>query len=58
MRPEKKEDLAQRRHWRVRKKVIGTPQRPRMSVKFTGKNIHVQFIDDRAGHTLAAIGWL
>jgi large subunit ribosomal protein L18 len=55
MRTEKKQDLALRRHWRVRRKVIGTPQRPRMSVKFTEKNIYVQFIDDNAGRTLAAI---
>ena len=55
MRTEKKQDLARRRHWRVRTKVTGTPERPRMSVKFTEKNIHVQFIDDRAGRTLAAI---
>src|SRR5439155_654721 len=58
MRPEKKEDLGRRRHRRVRKKVIGTPERPRMSVKFTGKNIYVQFIDDNAGRTLAAVSSL
>jgi len=58
MRTEDKHDLARRRHWRVRKKVIGTPERPRMSVKFTGRNIHVQFIDDRAGRTLAALSSL
>src|SRR5262249_1144525 len=32
----------------------GTKERPRMSVCFTNKNIHVQFIDDAAGVTLAA----
>ena len=58
MRPEKKEDLGRRRHWRVRKKVIGTPERPRMSVKFTEKNIYVQFIDDSAGRTVAAVSTL
>jgi large subunit ribosomal protein L18 len=58
MRTEDKHNLALRRHWRVRKKVIGTPERPRMSVKFTGKNIHVQFIDDRAGRTLTALSTL
>jgi len=55
MRTEKKQDLALRRHWRVRRKVIGTPHRPRMSVKFTEKNIYVQFLDDNAGRTLAAV---
>jgi large subunit ribosomal protein L18 len=58
MRTEKKQDLAQRRHWRVRTKVSGTPERPRMSVKFTEKNIYVQFVDDRAGNTLAAVSTL
>lgn len=55
MRTEKKFRLAQLRRWRIRKKVIGTRERPRMSVRFTGKNIHVQFIDDGAGVTLAAM---
>jgi len=54
MRTEKKQDLAIRRHWRVRKKISGTKERPRMSVFFSNRNIHVQFIDDRAGVTLAA----
>ena len=38
----------------MRKKVVGTNARPRMSVRFTEKNIHVQFIDDQAGRTIAA----
>ena len=54
MRTEKKHELAVRRHWRVRKKVSGTKDRPRMAVCFTNKNIHVQFIDDIARVTLAA----
>ena len=54
MRAGKKRELSQRRHWRVRQKVTGTLERPRMSVCFTNKNIHVQFIDDVAGATLAA----
>ena len=54
MRTEQKHKLALRRHWRVRQKVSGTKERPRMSVCFTNKNIHVQFIDDAAGVTLAA----
>ena len=37
----------------MRKKIQGTKERPRMSVCFTNKNIHVQFIDDLAGTTLA-----
>jgi large subunit ribosomal protein L18 len=54
MRHEKKQQLAQLRHWRIRKKVIGTRERPRMSVCFSNQNIHVQFVDDTAGVTLAA----
>lgn len=54
MRTQQKLKLAQRRRWRVRAKVVGTKERPRMSVCFTNKNIHVQFIDDGAGVTLAA----
>jgi large subunit ribosomal protein L18 len=54
MRVEQKRKLAVRRHWRVRTKISGTQERPRMAVRFTQKNIHVQFIDDLAGKTLAA----
>ena len=54
MRTEQKHRLAQLRHWRVRQKLSGTKDRPRMSVCFTNENIHVQFIDDMAGVTLAA----
>ena len=55
MRTEQKHRLALRRRWRVRRKISGTKARPRMSVCFTNKNIHVQFIDDEAGATLAAV---
>ncbi|MFM2082827.1 MAG: ribosomal protein [Verrucomicrobiota bacterium] len=54
MRTQKKLDLAQRRHWRVRSKVSGTGERPRMTVAFTGQHIYVQFVDDTKGVTLAA----
>jgi large subunit ribosomal protein L18 len=54
MRTQKKHRLKQLRQWRIRKKVSGTKDRPRMSVSFTNENIHVQFIDDTAGVTLAA----
>ena len=54
MRTQKKQQLKQLRQWRIRKKVSGTKERPRMSVSFTNENIHVQFIDDDAGKTLAA----
>ena len=41
-----KRELSIRRHWRVRKKIMGTAERPRLSVKFSGRHIHIQFIDD------------
>ena len=43
-----------RRHLRVRKKVRGTPQRPRLAVYRSLGHIYAQVIDDDAGHTLAA----
>jgi large subunit ribosomal protein L18 len=58
MRPEQKVRLQQLRRWRIRKKVVGSRARPRMSVCFTNKNIHVQFIDDDVGVTLAAVSTL
>ena len=54
MRTQKKQKLAQLRHWRVRKKVSGTKERPRMTVCFTNEHIYVQFIDDVTRVTLAA----
>lgn len=54
MKSEKKQDLLQKRRWRMRKKLAGTAERPRMSVRFTGQHIYVQFIDDGNGVTLAA----
>lgn len=54
MRTQDKQNLQQLRHWRIRKKVVGTAVRPRMAVKFTNQNIYVQFIDDSAGKTLAS----
>jgi len=50
---EKHESLA-RRKMRVRHKISGTPERPRLSVRRSLKHIHAQIIDDEAGVTLAA----
>jgi large subunit ribosomal protein L18 len=44
----------QRRHIRVRKRVNGTPERPRLNVYRSSNNIYAQVIDDIQGHTLAA----
>src|SRR5947209_3848476 len=54
MRTDQKQKLALKRKWRVRSKITGTKERPRMAVCFTNKNIHVQFIDDVARVTIAA----
>ncbi|MER3452297.1 MAG: 50S ribosomal protein L18 [Acidimicrobiia bacterium] len=42
------------RHNRVRKKVVGTPERPRLAVFRSNKHISAQVIDDTTGRTLAA----
>ena len=42
-----------RRHARVRKKISGTAERPRLAVFKSNRYIYAQVIDDRAGHTLA-----
>lgn len=41
-------------HKRVRRKISGTPERPRMNIYRSNKSIYVQMIDDVAGETLAA----
>lgn len=43
-----------KRHLRVRKKITGTAERPRLAVFRSEKNIYAQIIDDVAGRTLAA----
>ena len=43
-----------RRHFRLRKKISGTPARPRLVVNRSSRHIHVQLIDDLAGRTLAS----
>ncbi len=47
-------ELRDRRHRRVRKKISGTPARPRLAVFRSGKHIYAQAIDDVHGHTLAS----
>ena len=44
----------QKRHLRLRQRIVGTAERPRMSICVTNKNMYVQFIDDDAGKTLAS----
>ena len=44
--------LLQNRRWRIRKKVAGTAERPRLAVRFTSKHVYAQAIDDAAGKTI------
>lgn len=53
MKLDKKKSLLQRRRWRIRKKIKGTAERPRLAVHFSNKHIYAQCIDDVNGHTLA-----
>ncbi len=55
MKVETKSDYRKRRHFRIRKKIQGTAERPRMSVYLSNQHIYVQFIDDVAARTLASI---
>ncbi|MCP2260231.1 LSU ribosomal protein L18P [Streptoalloteichus tenebrarius] len=43
-----------KRHFRLRKKVVGTAERPRLAVFRSSRHIVAQLIDDTKGHTLAA----
>ena len=43
------------RHVRLRKKLKGTHERPRLAVHFSGQHIYAQIIDDLAGRTLASV---
>ena len=48
----------QRIHQRIRKKVSGTAERPRLAVHFSAHHVYAQVIDDDAGKTLAAVSTL
>ena len=49
-----RQDSIKLRHKRLRKKVSGTAERPRLAVNFSGRHIRAQVIDDTKGVTLAA----
>lgn len=49
-----KNEVRKRRHLRVRKKIVGTSERPRLCVFRSSKQIYAQLIDDSTGTTLAA----
>lgn len=48
-------DKRKLRHTRLRKKLAGTTERPRLSVHFSGRHITAQLIDDTTGKTLVAV---
>jgi large subunit ribosomal protein L18 len=48
----------ERRHRRIRGKVVGTAERPRLAVFRSNKGIFAQLIDDESGKTLAGASWL
>jgi large subunit ribosomal protein L18 len=54
MKVKTKEDIRQRLHARIRKKLAGSPQRPRLAVFRSQSHIYAQVIDDEAGRTLCA----
>jgi len=47
-----------KRKKRIRKKISGTPQRPRLSVFRSSRHIYAQIVDDTSGHTLASASTL
>ena len=51
-------DARIRRHRRVRGKVAGTADRPRLAVFRSNRGIFAQLVDDETGRTLAAANWL
>ena len=51
-------EARRRRHRRVRGKVSGTAERPRLAVFRSNRGIFAQLIDDDAGRTLASASWL
>ena len=56
--PKTREERRQRRHLRVRRRVFGTEERPRLNVFRSQKHIYAQIIRDDIGHTLVAASTL
>lgn len=53
-----RKELVQRRHQRIRRKINGTAERPRLAVFRSNQHIYAQLIDDVAQHTIAAASTL
>lgn len=58
LRKPSRNELRKKRHYRVRNKVFGTPERPRLNVFRSNKHIYAQIINDVTGETLAAASTL
>ncbi len=56
--PKSKEEIRERRKMSIRKKVNGTPERPRLSVYRSTKHMYAQVIDDVAQKTLCTVSTL
>ena len=50
-------EARRRRQRRIRGKVSGTPERPRLAVFRSNRGVAAQIVDDKAGRTLAAASW-
>ncbi len=50
-----KKGTRKRLHIRLRRKVSGSVERPRLSINFSGKHIYAQIIDDESGKTLVSV---
>ena len=58
MNPVEKLKKRKRRHLRIRRRIFGTPERPRLNVFRSRSHIYAQIVDDTRGHTLAAASTL
>ena len=47
-----------RRRRRVRARIVGTSERPRLSVYRSNRGVFAQLVDDGKGHTVAAVNWI
>ncbi|MBN1269431.1 MAG: 50S ribosomal protein L18 [Kiritimatiellae bacterium] len=58
MKVKSRQDKRRRRHLRVRRRVTGTAERPRMCVYVSNRNMYVQFVNDLDSRTLATVSTL
>jgi large subunit ribosomal protein L18 len=49
-----RKEVRTRIHKRIRRKVLGTPERPRLAVHYSNQHVYAQIIDDTAGKTLVS----